>query len=403
MTMRDRFLAYARFINQLAGTLLLFAFWAVLLVAFAAHMAPRLAYLAGAPIGNDLPCHTPECDFGVFWPAGILARAGHFSALYDHTRFGPLAAAMLNTKGYIEHFLYPPPMLPLVAGISYLPFEWAAFVWMFGQWLLAAWLFRLCRFSWPVILAALLSPASLFGTEIGQVGVICDTLLVSGLVLSRLRPVLGGGLLGLLAIKPQVGLIVPFALACRRQWRAFALFLAVALALWGLATAWFGLAPSRAFLAEDHKAVAFMLNLPFDPHTYQGWGVSSFWMARSFGLGVGPARLLQSLVAIAAIAALYAFRRRGNFTELAIYLSLLASPYDFAYGMVAFSLMQAEAARRRNWRIGLLDALLFLWPGLCLVISIATGHELTPLIVLAALLRAALPARPPVLPAPPQE
>ncbi len=59
--------------------------------------------------------------------------------------------------------------------------------------------------------------------------------------------------------------------------------------------------------------------------------------------------------------------------------------------------------RQRGWRIGLLDALLFLWPGLCLVISIATGHELTPLIILAALLRAALPARPAVLPAPAQE
>ncbi|HTQ70784.1 MAG TPA: hypothetical protein VMH92_04740 [Acidocella sp.] len=46
---------------------------------------------------------------------------------------------------------------------------------------------------------------------------------------------------------------------------------------------------------------------------------------------------------------------------------------------------------------------MFLWPGLCLVISIATGHEFTPLVILAALLRAALPARPAVLPAPAQE
>lgn len=310
---------------------------------------------------------------------------------------------MLNTKGYIEHFLYPPTILPLTAGISYFPFEWAAFMWMFGQLLLAVFLFRLSRFSWPVILAALFSPAALFGTEIGQVGVICDALLVCGLVLSRPRPAMGGALLGLLAVKPQVGLIVPFALICRRQWRAVLFFVVAIIVLCGCATAWFGFGPWRAFLAEDHGAAAFMLNRPFDVHTYQGWGVSSFWMARSFGMGVDAARLVQALVAFAAIAALYGLRHRRNFVELAIYLSLLASPYDFAYGMVAFSLMLAESARQRGWRIGLLDALLFLWPGLCLVISIATGHELTPFAVLAALLRAALPTRSPVLPAPAQE
>ncbi len=401
--MKARLLAYARFINRFAGTLLLLAFWGVLLHAFAVHMAPRLHYLAGAPIGNDLPCHTPECDFGVFWPAGILAGSGNFNALYNHCQFGKTAAAILNTKGYIEHFLYPPSMLPLVAGISFFPFEIAAFIWMFGQLLLAAVLFRAARFPWPVILVALLSPAALFGTEIGQVGVICDALLVSGLVLARPQPKTGGALLGLLAIKPQVGILAPFALCFRRQWRALLFALLASVALNGIAIAWFGLAPWHAFFAEDHQAVSVMLNRPFVSSTYQGWGVSTFWMARSFGAGAGLARFIQSAVAIVAVVALYLFRHRKNFVELAVYLSLLASPYDFTYGMVAFSLMLAESARQRGWRIGLLDAVLFLWPGLCLVVSIKTGHELTPLVVLAALLRAALPARPAVLPAPAQE
>ncbi|MGE4482908.1 glycosyltransferase family 87 protein [Acidocella sp.] len=402
--MRARFLAYARLIDRLGGTLLLLAFWGGLLFAFALHMAPRLAYLTGAPIGDDLPCHTPECDFGVFWPAGILARAGAFSVLYDHARFGVIAASMLNTHGYIEHFLYPPTMLPLMGGISFLPFEQAAFVWMFGQLLLAAILLRVARFSWPVILAALFSPAALFGTEIGQIGVICGACLVCGLVLAnRNRQAAGGLLLGILAMKPQVGILVPFALMVRRQWRGLLFFVLAALGLCLLATAWFGTAPWRAFLAEDHAEIATMLNRPFDPHTYQGWGVSSFWMARGFGAGVELARFIQAAVIALSVAALYVLRRRANFVELVVYLSLLASPYGFAYGMVGFSLMLADSARQRGWRIGLLDAALFLWPGLCLVVSIATERELTPLIVLAALLRTALPARPPVLPAPAQE
>lgn len=394
---------YVRFANWVAGISLLLAFWGVLLVAFMAHMEPRLAYLSGAPIGNDLPCHTPECDFGVFWPAGVLARSDNFAILYDHAKFGTQAASMLKTNGYIEHFLYPPTMLPLMAGISYFPFEFAAFLWMIGQLLLAAILFRAASFSWSVVIIALLSPAALFGTEIGQIGILCDAILVSGLVIACSRPYLGAGLLGLLAIKPQVGLLVPFALLFKGQWRGLIAFFLATLALCILATAWFGIAPWHFFLAQDHHAVATMLNRPFDPHTYQGWGVSGFWMMRSFGAGVGVARFIQFAVAIASVVALYVFRYRKNFVELAVYLSLLASPYDFAYGMVAFSLVLAESARLRGWRIGLLDAVLFLWPGVCLVVSIATGHELTPLIVLAALLRAALPARSPVLPAPAQE
>ncbi|MDE1906322.1 MAG: DUF2029 domain-containing protein, partial [Rhodospirillales bacterium] len=255
----------------------------------------------------------------------------------------------------------------------------------------------------PVILVALLSPAALFGTEIGQVGVLCDAILVSGLVMASSRPNIGGGLLGLLAIKPQVGLLVPFALLFKKRWRSLAAFFAVAITLCIFTIIWFGLAPWHFFLAQDHQAVAIMLNRPFAPSTYQGWGVSTFWMARSFGAGVNLARLIQFAVAIGSIITLHAFRHRQNFVELAVYLSLLASPYDFTYGMVAFSLMLAESARQRGWRIGLLDALLFLWPGICLVVSIATGHELTPLIVLAALLRAALPARLGVLPALAQE
>jgi hypothetical protein len=395
---------YARLAWRMATYGLLLAFWGVVLVAFCAHVGPRLGYLAGRPIGDDLPCHTPECDFSVFWPAGILARAGDFAALYDRGSFATHAAAMLGTSGYIMPFLYPPPMLLFMAGISHLPFEWAAFIWTLGLLAISAALLRLARFSWPVILLGLASPAALNGLQIGQVGVICDSILVAGLALAAARPLTGGALLGLLAAKPQVGLLVPFTFLARRQWRAAAAFAVSVVVFCGLVTAFFGLAPWRAFFAADHSQVQGMLNAPFDPHTYQGWGVSTFWMARSFGLGIGAAKLLQAGIGLAAIAGIFAAAKRNNFLEIAICLSLLASPYGFAYGMVAFSLMLAVRAERNGWRIGMLDTLCWLWPGFCLVVSIATGHELTPLIVLLALWRAwrvALPSAAPVLPGAP--
>jgi hypothetical protein len=370
---------------------LLLGFWGVMLLAFAAHVLPRLRYLTGAPIAGDLPCHKPECDFSIFWPAGILARAGDFAQLYSASAFPDLSAHMLGTSARLEPFLYPPPMLLPATAVSFLPFETGAFVWMLGSLILAAALLRWARLPWPVIAAGLLSPAALLGTEIGQTGVLEGAVLVAGLTALTQRPRTAGGLLGLLVLKPQTGILLPFVFLARRDWRAAAACALAVAALTALTTALFGPAVWRAFLTADHAAS--VLTAPFDAHTYQGWGVSVFWMARSLGASVALAWTAQALTSAAAIAALF----RGPSTAAAVCLSLLATPYGFTYDMVGYSLILVWSVHQRAGRLDVLDAALFLWPGLCLVVSIATGILLTPLMVLALLLRTA------VLPAPAQE
>ncbi|EKN00500.1 glycosyltransferase family 87 protein [Acidocella sp. MX-AZ02] len=401
--MTKRLRAYLRFIDRFGGIALLLAFWAILVVTFIKRVAPRLSYFTGRPIAVDPPCQAPQCDFAVFWSAGRLARQGSFDLLYDHQRFNIAAQALLGVHGYIEHFLYPPPFLPVLGTLSFLPFECAALVWAVGFWALAAWMLRRAGYSWLVILITLLSPAALFSLQIGQVGIIGDALLVSGLTLAATAPARGGALLGILAVKPQVGILVPFALLAQKRWRALVAFAVVVVALSLLSLAWFGTGPWYSFLAQDPREARSMIAPAFDPHSFPGLGVSLFWMARSFGAGFGLAQAMQALLAVACVLALFLWRRRLDFVGRVVLLSLLASPYDFVYGMVGYSLILAQSAQNRHWRIGILDALLFLWPGLCLVISIATGHELTPLIVLAALWRTALPRPAPVLPAPAQE
>jgi len=392
---------YARLAGKMGAYGLLAAFWGVFLVAFTAHMAPRFGYLTGRPIGNDAPCHKPECDFSVFWPAGILARAHDYATLYSAPAFIRAVNTMLPPSPNIETFFYPPTMLLPVAAISHLPFEWGAFVWMFGTLALAAVVLRLARVHWLVIAAGLLSPAALLNTEVAQLGALGGSLLLAGLLLAERRPALSGGLLGLLAAKPQIGLLVPAVYLAQRNWRGLGVFALWVLALAG-ASAWiFGPAAWRAYYMLGHAETARIMAAPFDPATSQGWGVSVYWLLRSFGLGLQPALALQAICALAAAGALFWLRPRlpgPAFTEIAVYLSLLATPYGYSTDMVAYSLVLAEAARRRGWRIGMLDTVLWLWPGFCLVVSIATGVLLTPVFVLAALLRAALRARAAVLP-----
>jgi len=90
-----RLCAYLRFANRVAGTSLLIAFWSVLVVAFVHHMVPRLNYLAGAPIAPDKPCGRPQCDFSVFWPAGILSAHKAFAVIYTPDLFVAAAKTLL--------------------------------------------------------------------------------------------------------------------------------------------------------------------------------------------------------------------------------------------------------------------------------------------------------------------
>jgi hypothetical protein len=394
----------------MAGYGLLVAFWGVFLMAFWAHMVPRLGYLTrNLPIGNDMPCKKPECDFSVFWPAGQLARAHDFVTLYSPHRFVAAVSAMLIPCPNIETFFYPPTMLLPVGAISLLPFEWGAFVWTFGMVVLAVLILRLARVHWLVILAGLLSPAALLNMEVGQLGVLGGALLVAGFTLAQRRPGLSGGLLGLLACKPQTGILVPIVYLAQRNWRALIAFTLMALALVALVTWVFGVAVWDAYFTLGHAETMRVLGAPFDPHTSQGWGVSIYWLARSFGASTGAASTGQFAVSLLAAAALYwLWQRRAlfaeSFVEAAVLLSLLATPYGYSADMVGYSLVLAEAARRRGWRINMLDTLLWLWPGFCLVVSISTGHELTPLIVMLALWRAwrvPLPGAEPVLPGAP--
>ena len=130
-------------------------------------------------------------------------------------------------------------LLPSVLN-SYLPFELGFFVWSLGFIALAAWLLRRSGLSWPVILAGLLSPAALWNTELGQLGVIGDVILVAGLFLAGTAPWRGGALLGVLSFKPQIGLLVPAFFVGQRNWRAACGFAAICVGLAGLSLTLFG-------------------------------------------------------------------------------------------------------------------------------------------------------------------
>jgi hypothetical protein len=76
----------------------------------------------------------------------------------------------------------------------------------------------------------------------GQTGTWVAVFLLGAACFWRDRPILAGICIGLMAVKPQLGLLVPFALAAAGQWRTIAAAAATITALAAAATLWLGVA-----------------------------------------------------------------------------------------------------------------------------------------------------------------
>ena len=288
-------------------------------------------------------------------------------------------------------WIYPPPMLIPGIAISHLPFETAFFVWTLTQVMVTAVLLRWARLSWTIVGLTLLSPAALWSFEMGQLSVLTSCIFFVALQMCSEQPGRSGVVLAALSLKPQAGLLAPLALLAGRNYAAFCAFLATCLLVIAISVAVTGPASWFAFLTLGRSAAQTVLQRPFGLG-YQQFGISTFWMARSFGAGLVLAYACQIAVsAVGMLACGIVWRSPSLAAELraslTVFLSLLVTPYGFTYDMVGYSAALAVLAQRRNWRLGLFDVLFWLWPMLCPVVVMKTGVLLTPLVVLLAVAR----------------
>jgi len=382
----------------LAGALIILL-WLAVLHQFAGAMLPRLNEIgAHPPLPLDRPCDSPQCDFSAFWPAGVLARAHHTATLYDPQRFWDYRRAVLTSQAANTRWIYPPVGLLPSAAISFVPFESAFWVWTAVSLIAAAGLLRGAGLPWSVITVGLLSPAALWNTELGQFGTLMGAALVAGLLLANKAPVRAGSILALLLVKPQYGVLLPVAFAAGRQWRAMVACAIACVALVAATTALTGPDVWRAYITIGMPVAQRFLETPPSMDASHNFGLSVFWMLRSFGAGVGGSYAAQTICSLLALTAAMIWRRRNlpplDVTTLVVMLTLLASPYGYTDDMVGFSVVLAARAQRRGWRLGLLDVLFWLWPFACPIITARTGSLLTPVVVALALARAWREAKP---------
>ncbi len=303
----------------------------------------------GRPLGTD---------FSNVYAAGTYVLDGNAAAPFDpelqYRRegliFGP------ETPFYGWH--YPPFFLGLAALLALMPYWLALLVWQGATLAIYLWATRgtLGKDSalgkdplWLVL--ALAFPAVFINLGHGHNGFLTAALAAGALIQLDRRPWLSGILIGLLAYKPQFGLLIPLVLAVSGRWRTFAAAAATVAVLALAVTFAFGMDVWTAFLASTQFTRTVVLE-----QGDTGWHKiqSVFSIVRMWGGGIDLAYALQGAVMIAvagALACLWRSRAAVPLKAAALLIgTVLATPYVLDYDLMllapAIAFLAADGAQR---------------------------------------------------------
>ena len=282
----------------------------------------------GRPLGTD---------FSNVYAAGTYVLEGRPSAPFEpatqYTReqaiFGPA------TPFYGWH--YPPFFLGLAALLATMPYWLALLVWQgttLGLYLGSVRAILGARDSlW--LLAALAFPAVFINLGQAHNGFLTAALFGAALTQLNTRPWLAGILFGLLAYKPQFGLLIPLVLIVGGHWRTIFAAAAIVALLAAAVTLAFGVDVWTAFLASTHFTRDVVLE-----QGGTGWHKiqSVFSWVRMWGGGITLAYAMQAAVtATIAAALIWLWRSKAVYPLKAAALivgCLLATPYSLDYDLM---------------------------------------------------------------------
>ncbi|MDQ2079923.1 glycosyltransferase family 87 protein [Xanthobacteraceae bacterium Astr-EGSB] len=284
----------------------------------------------GRPLGTD---------FTSFWSAGRMVIEGRAAAAYDWAAHNAVQWQTHHTDGYFP-FSYPPLLFLVMAPIAMLAYVPALVVWQSLSLAAALAAVRAILPEKHFMLLALGFPGVLVCLGHGQTGFLTAALFAGGLVALARHEIVAGLLFGLMAYKPQFGLVIPFALAAGGHWRAFAAAavtvvstVALTLLLWGPSVwqaFWTALPQTGAVVLEAHHFEKLQ---------------SAFACVRLWGGPVWLAYGGQAVVAAGVVAAtVMAWRAEVPIRLKAALLltgAMLATPYVVDYDFVLLGMAAA--------------------------------------------------------------
>ena len=278
-------------------------------------------------------------DFLNFWMYGRAAWLPEPGRFYDPHLYNDALAALLGPDYPGQNWSYPPTIMLLAAPFGRIGYVAALACWTVAGLAIFIAVARRAVSEQRLLIPILCSPAAVFCLISGQSSFLTAAMLLTIMALLDRRPLLAGILIGLLTLKPQLGLLFPVLLAASGRWRVFAVAGITALLLAVATTAVFGPQVWIDFVAKGLPAQNLVLadpdriGTPFYP--------TIFMNLRGIGASYAAAMTIQAVFsALAAGAVFFAYRLRKNadpqlLGALFFAASVCAVPYLLSYDLLA--------------------------------------------------------------------
>jgi alpha-1,2-mannosyltransferase len=287
----------------------------------------------GRPLGTD---------FSNVYAAGSYVLDGQATAPFDPAKQFAREKAIFGPATQFYGWHYPPFFLGLAALLATMPYWLALIVWQGATLILYLLAMRSIVSPHPEIkgghlwlLLTLAFPAVFINLGQAHNGFLTAALFGAALTQIDRRQIVSGILIGLLAYKPQFGLLIPLVLIAGGRWRVFAAAAATVVLLALAVTLAFGPEVWTAFLASTKFSRVVVLE-----QGGTGWYKiqSVFSWVRMWGGSIPLAYTLQGAVTLLIAAALaWLWRSQATFPLKAAGLligSVLVTPYVLDYDLM---------------------------------------------------------------------
>jgi hypothetical protein len=279
-------------------------------------------------------------DFLNLWMYGRAAFGADPARFYDLATYNDALAALLGPGYPGQNWPNPPNALVVMAPFGLLAYFPALACW-FAVSLLAFYFSCRPAFTDPRALPIVaISPAALMCIMSGQSSFLTTAALFASFALLDRRPAIAGLLIGLLTVKPQLGLLFPVMLIASGRWCVIGYAALVASALVAASIAIGG---EQSWHDYVTKALPLQGEVLRDPSGIAMPYHATIFMNFRGLLGDRIAEAVQALAALAAVAGVFAvfrYRRDSDPALLRAFFlacTICASPYMGTYDVLALT------------------------------------------------------------------
>ncbi|WP_421927926.1 glycosyltransferase family 87 protein [Neoaquamicrobium sediminum] len=361
----------------------------IVLIAGIAALLRVLYFTLDGLVSPGIELSFADKDFANYWTAGKLVLSGQTADLFGpHDGYFAHLTAAFGADYPWHNWSYPPHYLFVVAPLGLFDYKLGMMLFLGVTGILYLWSVR--RFAgqgnYAIWIAILPFLAHNFWTA--QNGYLFAGCGLAALAFRDSRPVLAGVFLGLLTIKPQLGILFPFLLVAERRWLVIISATVTTIALVALSAVVFGIGAWSGYLAEV---------VPYQSHVMRELRGTFLWMLpslygtmRSWDFEADIALSIHLAVAlpvmIATISGFFLTRNDEDRSILLLIATFIVTPYALSYdlGLLAPALgLLATRLAAMDRACGLVVMMATLLPSIMIPLGALHATAVVPVLILA--------------------